>query len=84
MSRTDETTDRHVVSVISRHVRVPFTASSSLAEAGIDSLSVLRIAGEIIPDPDAEIDPSGLAAVRTVGELQEWLGSLLVPAGPAR
>ncbi|MGK5543244.1 hypothetical protein ACSNOH_00585 [Streptomyces sp. URMC 127] len=60
---------------------MPFENHSLLAEAGLDSLSVLRIASELIPDPDQEIDPTGLAAVRTVGDLLHWLHGLLSSAG---
>ncbi|MBF6049568.1 acyl carrier protein [Streptomyces sp. NRRL B-1677] len=77
MNRTDDVTDGEIISVIRRHVRVPFENHSLLAEAGLDSLSVLRIASELIPDPDQEIDPTGLAAVRTVGDLRQWLHGLL-------
>ncbi|MFC7309280.1 hypothetical protein ACFQVC_34360 [Streptomyces monticola] len=83
MSRSDETTARDIVPVIRKHIRVPFVETSLLAEVGLDSLSVLRIAGELIPDPDHEIDPTGLAAVRTVADLQQWLRGLLTSAQSA-
>ncbi|MGW7822096.1 hypothetical protein ACWGLF_29180 [Streptomyces puniciscabiei] len=73
-----------IILVVRRHVRVPFDDHSLLAEVGLDSPSVVRIAGELIPDPDREIDPSGLAAVRTVGEMQQWLRGLLAPAESVR
>ncbi|MEU6847312.1 hypothetical protein ABZ930_36125 [Streptomyces sp. NPDC046716] len=50
-----------------------------MAEVGLHSLSVLRIASELITDPDQEIDPTGLASVHTVGELRHWLRGLLTP-----
>ncbi|NBE50738.1 phosphopantetheine-binding protein [Streptomyces boluensis] len=84
MSRTDEATGSDIDSVITRHVRVPFVDTSPLAEVGLDSLSVLRIAGELITDPEQEIDPTGLAAVRTVADLRQWLHGLLVPAQGVR
>jgi len=84
MSRTDEATDRDIDSVIRSHIRVPFTETSLLAEVGLDSLSVLRIASDLIPDPDHEIDPTGLAAVRTVADLQQWLHGLLAAAESVR
>lgn len=84
MNRTDDMTGGEIASVIRRHVRVPFESHSLLAEVGLDSLSVLRVASELIPDPDQEIDPTGLAAVRTVGDLQEWLHGLLAPVESVR
>jgi hypothetical protein len=80
MSRTGGTTSATIDAVIRRNVRVPFEDCFGLAEAGLDSLSVLRIASELIPDPDQEIDPAGLADVRTVADLRRWLHFLLVPA----
>lgn len=84
MSRTDDMTGGGMNAVIKRHARVPFENRSLLAEVGLDSLSVLRIASEVIPDPDQEIDPTGLAAVRTVGDLQQWLHGLLTQAESVR
>lgn len=84
MNRTDEMAGGEISSVIKRHVRVPFEDLSLLAEVGLDSLSVLRIASELIPDPDLEIDPAGLAAARTVGDLRQWLHGLLTPVESVR
>ncbi|MET8944518.1 phosphopantetheine-binding protein [Streptomyces sp. NPDC004542] len=84
MNRTDDMTGGDIISVVRRYVRVPFHDHSLLAEVGLDSLSVVRIASELIPDPDQEIDPTGLAAVRTVGDLQRWLRGLLAPAESVR
>ncbi|MET9845996.1 hypothetical protein ACFZC6_34830 [Streptomyces ossamyceticus] len=78
MSRTDGTVSAAIDAVIRRNVRVPFEDCFGLAEAGLDSLSVLRIASEVIPDPDQEINPAGLADVRTVADLRCWLHFLLV------
>ncbi|GGS27830.1 hypothetical protein GCM10010269_78050 [Streptomyces humidus] len=84
MNRTDDVTGGDIVSAVRRYVRVPFDDRSPLAEVGLDSLSLVRIASELIPDPDQEIDPTGLAAVRTVGDLQQWLRQLLGPAESVR
>ncbi|MFG2757231.1 hypothetical protein [Streptomyces wuyuanensis] len=84
MSRTDDMTVGGMDSVIERHARLPFEDHFLLAEAGLDSLSVLRIASELIPDPDQEIDPTGLAAVRTVGDLRQWLHGLLTSVESVR
>ncbi|MEU6705575.1 hypothetical protein [Streptomyces wuyuanensis] len=84
MSRTDDMTGGGIDSVVERHARLPFEDHFLLAEAGLDSLSVLRIASELIPDPDQEIDPTGLAAVRTVGDLRQWLHGLLTSVGTVR
>ncbi|WP_353940572.1 hypothetical protein ABII15_02445 [Streptomyces sp. HUAS MG91] len=79
MNHADEMADAEIGSVISRHIRASFDDNSLLAEVGLHSLSVLRIASELITDPDQEIDPTGLASVHTVGELRQWLRGLLIP-----
>lgn len=84
MIRKDDTTGGEIDSVIRRHVRTRFEDSSPLAEVGLDSLSVLRIAGELVPDPDQEIDPTGLATARTVADLRQWLRGLLTPTESVR
>lgn len=79
MKRAGEAVDGENGSAISRRIRVPFDDNSPLAGVGLHSLSVLRITSELITDPDQEIDPTGLAAVHTVGELWQWLHGLLAP-----
>ncbi|MEV1026106.1 acyl carrier protein [Streptomyces sp. NPDC050264] len=84
MKHAGEMADGEIGSAISRHIRVSFDDDSPLAEVGLHSLSVLRIASELITDPDQEIDPTGLAAVHTVGELRKWLRGLLAPKESVR
>ncbi|WP_432148831.1 phosphopantetheine-binding protein [Streptomyces sp. bgisy029] len=84
MNPADVTADGEISSALERNIRTPFDDNSPLAEVGLHSLSVLRIAGEVITDPDREIDPSGLAAVRTVGDLRQWLQELRAPEENAR
>jgi acyl carrier protein len=71
--------------VIARYAVGRVTDASSLAQAGLDSLAVLRIVVESVTDPEIEIAPSRLADVLTVADLKRWLGELhdsteLVPA----
>src|ERR1700733_1159400 len=51
--------------------------TSTLDELGLDSLRLIRVAlavpGE---DADIEIDPAGLAGLRTVADLQSWLAGI--------
>lgn len=53
----------------------PFDDSTLLAEAGLESLSVLRLAAQMAPE-DVEIDAGRLVELRTVGDLKSWLSSL--------
>jgi hypothetical protein len=62
--------------VIGRFAVFAFDDSTPLAAAGIESLTMLRLAVEVAADEDAEIDASGLAGLRTVGDLKRWLGTL--------
>lgn len=62
---------------IARYTAGPFTDSTLLTDAGLVSLSMFRIAAELCPDPSAEINVEGLAGVRTIRELKQWLGGLL-------
>jgi acyl carrier protein len=66
--------------VIARYTVVGFDDSTPLREAGIESLSLLRLAIEIATDDDAEIDATRLVGLRTVGDLKRWLRSLAAGA----
>jgi aryl carrier-like protein len=46
--------------------------ATSLQRAGLDSLAILRLAAQVV-DEDGEVDPAGLADVRTIGDLKRWL-----------
>jgi aryl carrier-like protein len=76
MNHTAGRLDDETAEVIGRIARVPFTADSALVEIGLDSLSMLRIVVAFAPDSDQEIDAAELAALRTVGQFQEWLREL--------
>jgi hypothetical protein len=66
-------------SAIARHATASFDDSTPLLDAGLESLSLLRLAVEIATDDDAEIDATQLVDMQTVGDLKAWLASL-VPA----
>lgn len=68
--------------VIARYAVGRVTDASSLAQAGLDSLAVLRIVVESVTDPETEIAPSRLAGVLTVADLKCWLGELRGSPGP--
>ncbi|MFD8280281.1 hypothetical protein ACFV47_13915 [Streptomyces solisilvae] len=60
---------------IAQYATAEFVDSTLIQEAGLESLSLLRLAVEVA-DEDAEIDAAGLVDVRTVGDLKVWLISL--------
>ncbi|OPF83921.1 hypothetical protein VT50_0202925 [Streptomyces antioxidans] len=60
---------------IAQYATAEFVDSTLIQEAGLESLSLLRLAVEVA-DEDAEIDAVGLVDVRTVGDLKVWLISL--------
>lgn len=70
---------------IAKYATVSFDDGTTLLDAGLESLSLLRLAVEVAVDDDAEIDATRLVELNTVGELKLWL-SELAPAGgvPAR
>ncbi|HZG04687.1 MAG TPA: acyl carrier protein [Streptomyces sp.] len=70
-----------VDSALAKFIRVPYTPESELSRIGLDSLSIVRIAVEVVPDADQEIDASELAGLRTVGEFRTWLCGLAAPGG---
>jgi aryl carrier-like protein len=65
--------------MIARYATVAFDDSTPLLEAGLESLSLLRLAVEVATDENAEIDASRLVDVRTVGDLKVWLRELVEP-----
>jgi aryl carrier-like protein len=69
--------------LIAQYAAGPFTDESSLIDAGLVSLSIFRIVGELKPDPGVEIDIEGLAGVHTVADLKAWLRPLVGAAAPA-
>lgn len=69
--------------VISRYAMWPFQDDTTLVQAGLDSLSVLRMVADLEPDPDREIGAERLVAIETVGELKTWLAALHRGGTPA-
>lgn len=58
---------------IASYATGPFDDMTLLPEAGIDSLSVVRLAVEFAAATDMEIDATRLVAIRTIGDLKMWL-----------
>lgn len=67
-------------SAIAKYATSGFDDSTPLLDAGLESLSLLRLAVETATDTDAEIDATSMAGLCTVGELKAWLRELS-PAG---
>lgn len=65
---------------IARYATGGFTDATPLLEAGIESLSLLRLAVEVVADDNAEIDATRLIGLRTIGDLKAWLTDLAVKA----
>jgi len=66
---------------IARHATAEFDDSTLLADAGLESLSLIRLAVETATDEDAEIDATRLVDIHTIGDLKVWLRELAVAAG---
>ncbi|MET8243247.1 hypothetical protein ABZV31_01720 [Streptomyces sp. NPDC005202] len=71
------TTPPDLDSMIAQYATGDFGDSTLIHEAGLESLSLLRLAVEVAAGADAEIDAAGLVDVRTVGDLKVWLTSLV-------
>jgi hypothetical protein len=65
---------------IARYATFAFDDSTPLLDAGLESLSLLRLAVEVASDDDAEIDASRLVDLHTVADLKRWLSDMM-PAG---
>ncbi|KAA2255371.1 acyl carrier protein [Solihabitans fulvus] len=63
-------------SAIAKYATASFTDSTPLLEAGLESLSLLRLAIEAATDDDAEIDATRMAGLCTIGDLKDWLRSM--------
>jgi hypothetical protein len=61
---------------IARHTTGAFDDTTPLPAAGLESLSLLRLAVEVAASDDAEIDATALVELRTVGDLKLWLAEL--------
>jgi aryl carrier-like protein len=66
---------------IARYATFTFDDSTSLLDAGLESLALLRLAVEVATDEDAEIDASRLVDLHTVADLKQWLSDL-IPTAP--
>jgi acyl carrier protein len=62
--------------IISRYAMWSYQDDTTLVQAGVDSLSVLRMVSDLMPDPEREIGAERLVAIETVGELKAWLADL--------
>lgn len=59
--------------MIARYTSGSYADPTPLLHAGLDSLTLLRIAVDVVSDDDAEIDASGLVKLRTIRDLKDWL-----------
>jgi acyl carrier protein len=64
-------------SAIGKYATAAFDDSTPLLDAGLESLSLLRLAVEVASDDDAEIDATRMVDLRTVGDLKAWLASMI-------
>jgi hypothetical protein len=69
--------------VIARYTTASFDDLTPLQQAGIESLSLLRLAADVATDEDAEIDATQLVDLRTVGDLKQWLLALALASAGA-
>lgn len=70
--------EARLVAALHRLLGRPVAADTVLAEAGLDSLTLLRgIVAVLGEDADVEVDPAGLGALRTVADLRDWLAAAL-------
>jgi acyl carrier protein len=65
---------------IAKYATASFEDSTTLLDAGLESLSLLRLAVEVASDDDAEIDATRLVEIQNVGQLKAWLRTLAVTA----
>ncbi len=65
---------------IAKYATEGFTDETPLLEAGIESLSLLRLAVDVVAEGDAEIDATRLVDLRTIGDLKAWLTDLAATA----
>jgi acyl carrier protein len=71
-----------LAAALSRFTAAPATPTSALDDLGLDSLSLIRVVLAVLgEDDDIEIDPAGLATLRTVADLQGWLAAIRVTTG---
>jgi aryl carrier-like protein len=63
-------------STIAKYATASFDDDTPLLDAGLESLSLLRLAVDVAADDDAEIDATRLVELHTVGELKVWLREL--------
>ena len=71
-------TSDDVDALIANHATSGFTGGTPLLDAGIESLSLLRMVAEVVPDDgDQEIDATRLAELRTIDDLRAWLTDLV-------
>jgi aryl carrier-like protein len=62
--------------MIAEHATAAFEDSTPLLQAGLESLSILRLVVAVATNDSAEIDGTRLAQLRVVGDLKLWLTEL--------
>lgn len=62
--------------LIASYATAGYTGATPLLDAGIESLSLLRLAVSVMADDDAEIDATRLVELRTIDDLKDWLAEL--------
>jgi hypothetical protein len=71
-----------LAAALSRFAVAPAGPASALDDLGLGSLSLIRVILAVLGEDDAiEIDPAGLAGLRTVADLQDWLAAISARAG---
>ncbi|WP_309112092.1 acyl carrier protein [Actinosynnema sp. CA-248983] len=61
---------------IAKHATAAYDDSTPLLDAGLESLSLLRLAVEVAGDDDTEIDATRMVDLRTIGDLKAWLAEM--------
>lgn len=76
MTSLNNETAHDLNALIARYTSVGFDDVTPLLEAGLESLSLLRLAVDVATDDDAEINATQLVDLRTVADLKAWLLAL--------
>jgi acyl carrier protein len=74
------TSAKAIDNIVRRYAVASFNDTSTLTDAGLESMSVVRIIVDLNFDPAIEIDMAHFAELRTVTDLKRWLSSLAVNA----
>jgi aryl carrier-like protein len=66
---------------IAQYATTTFDDSTPLQDAGLESLSLLRLAAQLAVDDELEIDATRLVELKTIGDLKGWLAEIASSAG---